>query len=212
MPDKNKLSGRFITVEGIEGAGKSTCVTFIRECLVGAGKSVVVTREPGGTALGEKLRHLLLDHHQEAISPDAELLLMFAARAEHLARVILPALHAGQWVLCDRFSAASYAYQGGGRGIAEERIAALENWTQGVLRPDLTLLLDLPVYLGLERAGKRSEPDRFEREDGGFFERVRESYLQQARQHPQRYRVINAALPLAEVQAQIVQALAKLPA
>ncbi len=212
MPDKNKLSGRFITVEGIEGAGKSTCVTFIRECLVGAGKSVVVTREPGGTALGEKLRHLLLDHHQEAISPDAELLLMFAARAEHLARVILPALHAGQWVLCDRFSAASYAYQGGGRGIAEERIAALENWTQGVLRPDLTLLLDLPVHLGLERAGKRSEPDRFEREDGGFFERVRESYLQQARQHPQRYRVINAALPLAEVQAQIVQALAKLPA
>ncbi len=212
MPDKNKLSGRFITVEGIEGAGKSTCVTFIRECLVGAGKSVVVTREPGGTALGEKLRHLLLDHHQEAISPDAELLLMFAARAQHLARVILPALHAGQWVLCDRFSAASYAYQGGGRGIAEERIAALENWTQGVLRPDLTLLLDLPVHLGLERAGKRSEPDRFEREDGGFFERVRESYLQQARQHPQRYRVINAALPLAEVQAQIVQALAELPA
>ncbi len=212
MPDKNKLSGRFITVEGIEGAGKSTCVTFIRERLVGAGKSVVVTREPGGTALGEKLRHLLLDHHQEAISPDAELLLMFAARAQHLARVILPALHAGQWVLCDRFTAASYAYQGGGRGIAEERIAALENWTQGVLRPDLTLLLDLPVHLGLERAGKRSEPDRFEREDGGFFERVRESYLQQARQHPQRYRVINAALPLAEVQAQIVQALAELPA
>ncbi len=212
MPDKNKLSGRFITVEGIEGAGKSTCVTFIRECLVGAGKSVVVTREPGGTALGEKLRHLLLDHHQEAISPDAELLLMFAARAQHLTRVILPALRSGQWVLCDRFSAASYAYQGGGRGIAEERIAALENWTQGVLRPDLTLLLDLPVHLGLERAGKRSEPDRFEREDGGFFERVRESYLQQARQHPQRYRVINAALPLAEVQAQIVQALAELPA
>ncbi len=212
MPDKNKLSGRFITVEGIEGAGKSTCVTFIRECLVGAGKSVVVTREPGGTALGEKLRHLLLDHHQEAISPDAELLLMFAARAQHLARVILPALHAGQWVLCDRFTAASYAYQGGGRGVAGERIAALENWTQGALRPDLTLLLDLPVHLGLERAGKRSEPDRFEREGGGFFERVRESYLQQARQHPQRYRVINAALPLTEVQAQIVQALAELPA
>ncbi len=212
MPDKNKLSGRFITVEGIEGAGKSTCVTFIRECLIGAGKFVVVTREPGGTALGEKLRHLLLDHHQEAISPDAELLLMFAARAQHLARVILPALHAGQWVLCDRFTAASYAYQGGGRGIAEERIAALENWTQGVLRPDLTLLLDLPVHLGLERAGKRSDPDRFEREDGGFFERVRESYLQQACQYPQRYRVINAALPLAEVQAQIVQALAELPA
>lgn len=210
MADKTKISGRFITVEGIEGAGKSTCVNFIREYLTGAGKSVVVTREPGGTALGEKLRHLLLDHHQEAISPDAELLLMFAARAEHLARVILPALRAGQWVLCDRFTTASYAYQGGGRGIAEERIAALENWTQGALRPDLTLLLDLPVPVGLERAGKRSEPDRFEREAGGFFERVRESYLQQARQHPQRYRVINAALPLTEVQAQIGQALKEL--
>jgi dTMP kinase len=210
MPDKNKISGRFITVEGIEGAGKSTCVNFIRERLIGAGKSVVVTREPGGTALGERLRHLLLDHRQEAICPDAELLLMFAARAEHLARVILPALRAGQWVLCDRFTTASYAYQGGGRGVDSARIAALEDWTQGALRPDLTLLLDLPVALGLERAGKRSEPDRFERETMEFFERVRESYLQQAHQHPRRHSVINATRPLAEVEAQIVQALAKL--
>ncbi len=210
MPDKNKIAGRFITVEGIEGAGKSTCLNFIRERLSSAGKSVLVTREPGGTPLGEELRHVLLDYHQEAISPDAELLLMFAARAQHLARVILPALHAGQWVVCDRFTTASYAYQGGGRGIHEERIATLENWTQGTLRPDVTLLLDLPVQLGLERAGKRSAPDRFEREAGVFFERVREAYLQEARKHPDRYRIINAAAPLNEVQAQIAQALARL--
>ena len=201
------MTTRFITVEGIEGAGKSTCIGFIQRYLTDAGKQVVVTREPGGTALGEQIRHLLLDRKQTAMSIDTELLLMFAARAEHIAQVIRPALAAGQWVLSDRFTDASYAYQGGGRCVPAERIAVLEDWVQAELRPDLTLLLDIPVAMGLQRAGRRSTPDRFESEQQAFFERVRAAYLQQARTHAQRYRVIDAAQALAQVEAQIQSAL-----
>ncbi len=200
-------SGRFITVEGSEGVGKSSNLDFIESLLIGAGKTVVRTREPGGTELGERLRAILLDAKQQNICDDAELLLMFAARAQHLAEVIRPALAAGKWVLCDRFTDATYAYQGAGRGIPFERIAVLEQWVQGDLRPDLTLLLDMPVADGLARAGARSAPDRFEREQAAFFERVREGYLQRARQEPERFRIIDASPPLPEVQAQIRAAL-----
>ena len=199
--------GRFITVEGTEGVGKTSNLDFIERLLREAGKAVVRTREPGGTALGERLRAILLDAGQDGISDDAELLLMFAARAQHLAEVIRPALAADKWVLCDRFTDATYAYQGGGRGIPASRIAVLEQWVQGDLRPDLTLLLDLPVDRGLARAGERSAPDRFEREQAEFFERVRQVYLERARREPERFRIIDASPPLPEVQAQIRQAL-----
>ncbi len=164
--------GLFITLEGGEGAGKSTSLAFVRDYLEQAGWRVVVTREPGGTPLGEKIRELLL-HGREYMDVDTELLLMFAARAEHLARVIRPALADGVCVVCDRFTDATYAYQGGGRGVPEARIRILEDWVQQGLRPNLTLLLDIPVEQGLGRAGQRSAPDRFEREKIDFFERVR---------------------------------------
>ena len=199
--------GRFITVEGTEGVGKTSNLDFIERLLREAGKDVVRTREPGGTELGETLRGILLDAGQDGITDDAELLLMFAARAQHLAEVIRPALDAGKWVLCDRFTDATYAYQGGGRGIPASRIAVLEQWVQGDLRPDLTLLLDLPVAAGLARAGERSEPDRFEREQAAFFERVRQAYLERARQEPERFRIIDASPELPAVQAQIRQVL-----
>ncbi|HEY0722010.1 MAG TPA: dTMP kinase [Gammaproteobacteria bacterium] len=201
------MRGKFITLEGSEGSGKSTNLTYIRDWLTGQGIDLVVTREPGGTPLGEALRALLLDHRNTSMSSDTELLLMFAARAQHLAELIIPALDAGKWVLCDRFTDATYAYQGAGRGISRERIALLEQWVQGQLRPDLTLFLDVPVSLGLERASNRGEPDRFEREQLAFFERVREGYLQQAREAPQRYRVIDASTTLVEVQQQIARVL-----
>ncbi|MET0052557.1 MAG: dTMP kinase [Candidatus Thiodiazotropha sp.] len=200
-------SGRFITVEGGEGAGKSSNLSYIRDFLEKAGKSVVFTREPGGTELGESIRELLLGHQHTGMSSDCELLLMFAARAEHLQAKILPALNQGQWVLCDRFTDASYAYQGAGRGLPEERIAALETFVQGALRPDLTLLLDLPVEVGLERAGKRSAPDRFESEAKSFFEKVRQGYLEIAHRDPERVRIIDASVPLVEVQHQISEVL-----
>ena len=202
--------GRFITVEGVEGAGKSTCIGTIRDTLTGAGKQVIVTREPGGTALSEQIRSLLLAHRQEGVAVETETLLMFAARAEHLARVIRPALAAGQWVLSDRFTEASYAYQGGGRGLPRQRIEILEQWLQGDLRPDLVLLLDIPVRVGLERAAQRSARDRFESEDVAFFERVRADYLDQAHRHPQRFRIIDASRELAAVQHQIRQAVDEL--
>ena len=187
------MTGYFITVEGGEGVGKSSNLAFIEAYLRNAGKDVVMTREPGGTHLGEKIRELLLDAAQASMAVDTELLLMFAARAQHLAEVIKPALADGKWVVCDRFTDATYAYQGGGRGVDGQRIAQLEQWVQGNLRPDLTLLLDLPVQQGLHRAGQRSEPDRFEREQHSFFERVRETYLIRARQESNRFRVIDAA-------------------
>jgi dTMP kinase len=202
--------GLFITLEGGEGAGKSTQMAYVEECLKQTGKIVHVTREPGGTELSEAIRALLLDHRQTTMYADTELLLMFAARAQHIAELIRPALEAGEWVLCDRFTDATYAYQGGGRGIDIDRIAVLEDWVQGSLRPDLTLLLDLPVEVGLSRAGKRGDLDRFEREQRDFFERVRSTYLQLADQNHERYRVIDASRDIPEVQAQIDQALAPL--
>lgn len=201
------MKGRFITIEGTEGVGKTTNIEFIHSLLREVGREVVLTREPGGTPIGEEVRELLLGHKHDGMSDDTELLLMFAARAEHLDKVIRPALEAGKDVLCDRFTDATYAYQGGGRGIAQEHIAVLENWVQGELRPDLTLLLDVPVAIGLQRAGQRSAPDRFEKEKHEFFERVRQMYLQRARAESQRYRIIDASQPLDAVQAQIRAAL-----
>jgi dTMP kinase len=195
--------GRFVTVEGIEGAGKSTGLAVLQRCIGSRGLTVVQTREPGGTPLGERLRELLLDHRSDGIADDTELLLMFAARAEHLHQVIEPALAAGSWVVCDRFTDASFAYQGYGRGIDLARIARLEDWVQGERRPDLTLLLDLPVATGLARAGSRSTPDRFERETLAFFERVRAGYLDLAARSPARYRVIDASRDIATVSSEI---------
>jgi dTMP kinase len=197
------MRGRFITLEGSEGSGKSTNLNFIHQRLQQSGLEVVLTREPGGTPLGENIRELLLDHRQQSMVSDTELLLMFAARAQHLNELILPALEAGKWVLCDRFTDATYAYQGAGRGISSDRIAQLEQWVQGELRPDLTVFLDLPVAQGLARAGERAELDRFEREEIDFFERVRQGYLIQAKAQPQRYRVVDASPLLPEVQAQL---------
>ncbi len=194
------MSGCFITIEGGEGAGKSSNLGFVRRCLEQHGRRPVVTREPGGTRLGETIRELLLDRSNSEITDDTELLLMFAARAQHIAQLIRPALERGDWVLCDRFTDATYAYQGGGRGIPRKRIAGLEQWVQQGLEPDLTLLLDLPVQQGMARAGRRSSPDRFEREQIAFFERVRAAYLEQAQRHPERFRVIDASRPLEQVQ------------
>lgn len=201
------MQGKFITVEGSEGVGKSSNLAFIEDYLRNAGINVLRTREPGGTQLGEAIRELLLDARQSAMCDDTELLLMFAARAQHLAEVIRPALAAGQWVLCDRFTDATYAYQGGGRGVPMERIRVLEDWVQGELRPDHTLLLDMPVAGGLERAGARSKPDRFEQEQHAFFERVRETYLARAQTEPTRIHVIDASPALDKVQAQITTVL-----
>lgn len=204
------MRGRFITLEGGEGVGKTSNLDYVRACLEQAGKSVCVTREPGGTAVGERIRELLLDPAQTNLSADCELLLMFAARAQHLEQVIRPSLAAGRWVLCDRFTDATYAYQGGGRGMPLARIEALETLVQGELRPDLTLLLDVPVSIGLARAGARSAPDRFEQEQQAFFERVRECYLARAAARPERYRVIDASQSLPQVQQQLAQALAEI--
>lgn len=197
------MKGQFITVEGIEGVGKTTNIEFIHQRLLAAGKDVVVTREPGGTPLGEAVRGLLLDPQYTGMDSTCELQLMFAARAEHLARVIRPALEKGQWVLCDRFTDATYAYQGGGRGIDTGIIARLEALVQGNFRPDITLLLDVPVEVGLARASKRGDLDRFEQEKVEFFERVRQAYLDMARQHTGRYRVIDAGQTLEQVQQQL---------
>ncbi len=201
--------GLFITLEGGEGAGKSTSLAFVRELLEQSGREVVVTREPGGTPLGEKIRELLL-HGRDGIGVDTELLLMFAARAEHLLHVIRPALARGACVICDRFTDATYAYQGGGRGVPEARIHILEEWVQHGLRPDLTLLLDIPAEQGLQRAGQRSSPDRFEREQREFFERVRAAYLAAAGRDPDRIRVIDAARDIPAVQSQLQDALTPL--
>lgn len=193
----------FITVEGIEGAGKSTCLKLIERRIRASGRDLLLTREPGGTPLGEALRDLLLGHRHDGMHDDTELLLMFAARAEHLSSRIEPALAANTWVLCDRFTDATYAYQGGGRGIDKSVIARLEALVQGDFRPDMTLLLDVPVEVGLARAGQRGELDRFEQEKVEFFERVRAAYLAMAEEYPQRYRVIDASQPLEQVQQQL---------
>jgi len=202
--------GRFIILEGGEGVGKSTNVQFIRQILEERQINVTVTREPGGTVVAEKIRAILLDRQDEAICEQAELLLVFAARAQHIHHVILPALQAGKWVLCDRFTDATYAYQGGGRNMDMQSIAWLEKAVQGALQPDLTLLLDAPVEVGLQRAKHRGKLDRFEIERLEFFERVRAVYLQRASLDSQRYKVIDACLPLPEVQEKIREALAVL--
>lgn len=196
--------GVFITFEGIEGAGKSTQIPALQRLLEPLGIPIRTTREPGGTVIGERIRELLLDRQTGAMAPETELLLMFAARAEHLSRVIRPALEQGFWVLCDRFTDASYAYQGGGRELGVERVAELEQWVQGALRPDLTFLFDLPVRAGRQRLAQRGAPaDRMESEQLAFFERVRSTYLRCAERHPERYCIIQAEKPLEIVTAQV---------
>ena len=195
--------GQFITLEGGEGLGKTTNLAFINTLLIERDISVVVTREPGGTVLAEKLRQLLLENNDEPIAEQTELLLMFAARAQHINNVIEPALSQGKWVLCDRFTDSTYAYQGGGRKIDLETIRWLESFVQQQLRPDLTLLFDAPVELGMKRAKKRGRLDRFENEQLMFFNTVRQAFLKQAANYPQRIKIINAELPLLEVQQSI---------
>ncbi len=202
--------GLFITVEGGEGVGKTTNLAFIADYLRASGIELVQTREPGGTPLAEQIRALLLQARDENVAPMAELLLMFAARAQHLERVVQPALDAGTWVLCDRFTDATYAYQGGGRQLDVGVIADLERLVQGNFRPDLTLLLDLPVAEGLARADARGELDRFEQEQLAFFERVRGVYLERARRFPEQFHVIDASGSLAQVQGSIGKVLSGL--
>ncbi len=207
--------GVFITLEGGEGAGKTTSRAYISEFLKQQGIQVLETREPGGTEVSEAIRHLLLNSTLPAMHADTELLLMFAARNEHLQQRILPALELGHWVVCDRFTDATYAYQGYGRGLDHARIAALEFWVQGKLRPDYTLLFDIDVQTGMQRVRARSEQlaisnDRFEQEKLDFFERIREGYLERAKLYPQQYRIIEASQPICEVQQQLQRVLASI--
>lgn len=202
--------GLFIVLEGIEGAGKSTQVAPARAELEARGLDVVLTREPGGTPLAESVRELLLASHEEPVPGHAELLLMFAARCAHLHNRIWPALDAGKAVICDRFTDASYAYQGAGRGVPQADIQAMEQMVQGAFRPDLVLLFDLPVQLALERVGQRGNENRFDLESERFFERARAVYLQRAASAPERYAVIDAAQPPAQVSEQVRAALAPL--
>jgi dTMP kinase len=195
--------GLFITLEGGEGAGKTSSIPYLQELLRPSGRELLLTREPGGTPVGERIRELLLTPGKDAIHENTELLLMFAARAQHLQTVILPAIEQGKIVLCDRFTDATYAYQGGGRKIPKERIAVLEQWVQHGRQPDLTILFDIPVEEGLARANQRSDPDRFEQEDLAFFGRVRQAYLNSARAQPQRIKVIDASQPLDDVKHQL---------
>ena len=203
--------GRLITLEGIEGAGKSSHMQFIAEKLQQAGKDVLLTREPGGTTLGEGIRELLLKKDAEAMFEETELLLMFAARAQHVQQVILPGINAGKIVICDRFTDSSYAYQGGGRGISIEKIHQLEAWlfSEGLsgFKPDLTLLLDLSVETGLSRAKARGEADRFEIETVNFFQNARDTYLKIAQDEPDRLKIINAEQNLEAVQSSILEVL-----
>jgi len=195
--------GKFITLEGGEGVGKSTNLNFVKLLLESRGLTVVTTREPGGTVLAENIRGILLENQQETVSETAELLMMFAARAQHILHVIKPALEKGHWVLCDRFTDSTYAYQGGGRGIDVSMIEWLENNVQQGIKPDLTLLLDAPIAIGMERANKRAALDRFELEKQQFFEKVRATFLQRAKNNPQDIKTINAAQSLDKVQQEI---------
>ena len=201
------MHGKFITIEGTEGVGKTTNIEFIQTWLNQQQVDFVTTREPGGTPLAEQIRELLLTPRDEKVCNSAELLLMFAGRAQHLDQVIVPAIQSGRCVVCDRFTDATYAYQGFGRGMDSTLIAHLERLVQAELRPDLTLILDIPVEIGLQRASQRSAPDRFEREQTEFFERVRQGYLSIAANEPQRCVVIDASQPLEDVQRDITTAL-----
>ncbi len=195
--------GRFITVEGIEGTGKSTNIDYLVSLLKARGVETLQTREPGGTPMAERIRELLLAHDQEALPYEAELLLFFAARCLHLRNTILPAVEAGKWVICDRFTDASRAYQGAGRGLPAERIEWLADWVQGGVEPDLTLLLDAPAETGVARARQRGNGDRMDHEDLNFYRRVRQGYLNLAKRYPERFVVVDASTSLAEVQAAI---------
>ena len=199
--------GRFITVEGIEGVGKSTNMAFIEHLLEGLGITVLRSREPGGTPTAERIREILLEHGDEPMPPIAEMLLFFAARSLHLENAIRPALASGTWVLCDRFTDASRAYQGVARQLGLERVDTLAEWVQQGLEPDLTLLLDAPAHVGMSRAGRRGQTDRMESEAQDFYERAREAYLQLARDNPQRFHVIDASQGLDTVQAAIASAI-----
>ncbi|MDC7714560.1 dTMP kinase [Vogesella sp. LYT5W] len=202
---------RFITLEGLDGAGKTTHLAFIRDWLAAANVDTVFTREPGGTPLGEKLRELLLDVDTEA-TLDTETLLMFASRQELLSSIIRPALAMGRWVVSDRFTDATFAYQGGGRGVPAKRIAQLEEWVQQGLQPDLTILLDVPLQVSQQRLSQTRLPDRFEREREDFHQRVRDSYLARAAAYPQRFFVVDASGDLATIQQQLAGRLAELKA
>ena len=199
--------GKFLTIEGTEGVGKSTNVDFIRDYFKEHEIPLLVTREPGGTPLAEQIRDLLLQQREEAVDPTTELLLVFAARSQHVQSVILPALQRGCWVLSDRFTDATYAYQGGGRGLDTSIISVLERQLQHNVQPDLTLLLDIDVAEGLSRAGQRGELDRFEHEQLDFFERVRSAYHQRVKDNPKRYSIIDAGDNLLKVQASIKKTL-----
>ncbi len=202
--------GIFITIEGVEGAGKTTQLEFMAPYLKEAGIEFIVTREPGGTPPGEEVREILLKPRPEGLTAQAELMLIMAARAEHLHRKIIPALDSGQWVLCDRFTDATYAYQGGGRRLDEALITELATMTQGQLRPDLTIYLDLSAKTGLKRARQRTNPDRFEREETEFFNRVRACYQERARRYPHRFKTIDASQDIDSIRAQIRKILDKL--
>lgn len=202
--------GKFLTIEGTEGVGKSTNLAFVRDWLQAKGLEVIVTREPGGTPLAEEIRNLLLAKRDETVDETAELLLVFAARAQHIAQIIKPALARGAWVLSDRFTDATYAYQGGGRGLNKIVIAQLESLVQGELRPDLTLILDIDVTLGLTRARQRGELDRFESETLEFFERVRAAYRERAAAAPHAYAMVDAGQSLEKVQQDIDALLSRL--
>ena len=201
------MRGKFITIEGTEGVGKTTNMAFIEGWLEARKLSYISTREPGGTPLAEQVRELLLAPRAELVCSASELLLMFAGRAQHIDQVIEPALAEGRWILCDRFTDATYAYQGAGRKMGSDLIAELEILVQGSLRPDLTLILDIPVDIGLKRASARSDPDRFELEQVEFFERVRRGYLGIAEQDPDRCKLIDASQSLEQVQSQIANVL-----
>lgn len=203
MIDASGPRGKFITIEGSEGVGKSSNVDFIKTFLEARGIEVVCSREPGGTPLAEEIRELLLAKRVETVDETAELLLMFAARSQHLKTKILPALERGVWVLCDRFTDATYAYQGGGRGLSMDKISQLEQLVQGDLRPDITVILDIDVEVGLKRASKRGEADRFELEKLSFFNKVRATYLDRAKQNPNTYKIIDAGQPLVAVQSDL---------
>jgi dTMP kinase len=202
------MRGRFITLEGIDGAGKSTHLRWIARFLRRRGRKVVITREPGGTAIGERLRQLVLGS-RAPLHPETETLVMFAARREHLDKVIVPALRAGRWVLCDRFTDATYAYQSAGSGVAWSKIGVLERWAQHGLQPDLTILLDVSPQVGRRRASRRKRPDRFEREKAAYYRRVRGAYLKRAKGNPGRVRVVDSSKSVPEVHKMLEKILLK---
>jgi dTMP kinase len=200
--------GKFITIEGGEGVGKSTNIAYVKSLLEEKGIDCIVTREPGGTPLAEEIREVLLKHREERVVSETELLLMFAARAQHLYQLILPAINEGKWVVSDRFTDATYAYQSGGRGVPADQVALLEKFVQKDFKPSITLLLDAPVEIGMTRARERGKLDRFEEERSAFFNKVRKNYLERAKAEPDRFKIIDATQSLELVQSNIRQVLA----